>query len=165
MAVIKPGAYVAGDILGADDLNALPGGLYSGGYAQATSNQTTITTTADATSLTVTWTAVSSRRYRISWAINLSVTGADITGDAFVYCTDGSNNVKGSIIQTITAGEAADDVVYANLSSFTTETGLSGSTTRKIRVAFVEYAGGNTATLVASATSPAHILVEDIGPA
>jgi len=159
----RPGAFVAGDVLGAADMNLLPSGAM--GRASVTSDQTTITAVADATSLTVTWTAVASRLYRISWAITMKVTGNSAIGDLFVYCTDGSNTVKGSSAQAISAGEAADDVVYANLSSFSLETGLSGSTTRKLRVQYAEYSGATTATLAASATSPAFILVEDIGPA
>lgn len=158
-----PGGYVAGDTLSAANMNLLPGGKM--GYAEVTANQTGITdTAADLTSLTVTWTAVSARRYRTSFFVTLSAqtTIAQADNDLCrVQITDGSNNIK-------TIGTVTHPVVDVGMScvASVTETGLSGSTTRKLRGRRGNGFGtGNAMSLLAASTYPAYILVEDIGPA
>lgn len=153
-----PGGYVAGDILTAANLNLLPGGKM--GYAQVTANQTSIgNAEADLTSLTVTWTAVSARRYRISFFVNLTMQ-TSLIGEGAVYITDGSNTHK--LDTGLPQPEAIDTLT--TLVGSVTETGLSGATTRKLRARRLN-GGGDTMSLAAAATYPAYILVEDIGPA
>lgn len=149
-----PGDFTALDVLTAADMNLLPAGKI--GYAQITSSQTTITTEVDVTSLTVTWTAVSSRRYRTSWyfAASSSVS-ADI---ASVKCTTSGNTQVG-----ITITGALSSVYNYNFGGSVVETGLSGSTTRKLRA--VRTNGTGNISINAGATAPCYILVEDIGPA
>lgn len=160
----KPGGFVAGDILGAADMNLLPGGVM--GYAEVTANQTSIgITEVDLTSLTVTWTAVSSRRYRTSFVTSLEVNtlGSDTFDVITVYITDGSNTKK----QTCDLAQPHATNSQQTLVGSVVETGLSGSTTRKLRGLAMDTNAGTTlnATLLASATAPCYILVEDIGPA
>lgn len=157
-----PGGFVAGDVLGAADMNALPGGVQ--GYASVTANQNTITTVTDLTSLTVTWTAVSSRLYKISFQCNVqnNDTVQSATEYIAIQVTDGSNNQKNEA--RVTGPEPADgggnDGVIP-LVGIHYETGLSGSTTRKLRMV----ATTSSADLAASSTAPATLIVEDIGPA
>lgn len=163
-----PGGYIAGDVLTAANLNLLPGGKM--GYAQVTANQTTITTETDLTSLTVTWTAVSARRYRITGYCTMRVDSTPSPATwACVYITDGSNTKKqagyGSFVPSGTSD--SNDSLYTTAFVSVTETGLSGSTTRKLRAESrgAGAANGDTVALIASSTQPAYILVEDIGPA
>lgn len=130
-------------------------GVVPSGYAQVTADQTGISTEADVTSLTITWTAVSTRRYRITG--HLLVQQLTSTGAATAKITDGS----GTEIQRIghRASFAANDVDMWEGSSV--ETGLSGSITRKIRAA----TSAGTLSALASSSRPNYILVEDIGPA
>ena len=131
----------------------LPWGVQ--GYAAATANQTTITTLVDLSGITVTWTAVANRRYRVySEVYFLSSVANDIAAlaiadgagsqqqSSFVTCTSTSQPIKcvGSVIQTVAAG----------------------STTRKAQAS--RAAGTGNITMVAGAAAPAFILVEDIGP-
>ena len=155
-----PGGFVAGDILGAADLNALPGGVSAGGYARVTADQGTFTTVTDLTSLTVTWTAVSSRLYRTSFYACLTST---IAGDELaVLVTDGSN-VQKAIDEKIQRALDIGQDNFTVLTGSVVETGLSGSMTRKLRA--LRTTGTGAVTLEASATGPAYIVVEDIGPA
>lgn len=153
-----PGGFSAGDVLGAADMNGLPAGKM--GYASVTANQTSISTTTDLTSLTVTWTAVSSRLYQISFQVAVDPVWTTGSAQPTIYITDGSNNVK----QTVTSDVLADLSVLS-MTGFVLETSLSGSTTRKLRAAFPSSSGSDTMTMTASSTRPAFILVEDIGPA
>ena len=150
-----PGGYTAGDVLTAANCNLLPAGVV--GYAEKTANQTGITSIVDVSSLTVTWTAVASRRYRTSFVI---LVGSTVLDDvATIRITDSSNNVK----QDCALYCRSTTVVTATLCGSVVETGLSGSTTRKLRA--VRTAGSGTMEIAAAATYPAYILVEDIGPA
>jgi hypothetical protein len=157
--VTIPGGFIAGDTLGAADMNLLPAGISAGGYAQITADQTSITTVTDVTSLTVTWTAVSSRRYRISFFVGVTHTAITTTGLAQILITDGSGTQKAKTMldDVETTGE------FRHLVGSVCETGLSGSTTRKIRAS--TDTGRGTMTVTASPTNPSYILVEDVGPA
>lgn len=144
-----PGAFLAGDVLTAADLNGLPGGYI--GYAQAVTNQAGITTEVDVTSLSVTFTAFADRRYKITALANVLSAG---NIRALLKITDGSNVVKAGAynqLATTTGTLTAVEVV----------SGLSGSITRKARL--LQDSGTGGLTVVASATIPAFILVEDIG--
>lgn len=155
-----PGGYVAGDTLSAANMNLLPGGMEAGGYAQVTSAQTGITTIVDVTSLTVTWTAVSARRYRTSFFVDvLPATVADTNWGIEVSITDGSNTVKASATSAVTTTQVR------TLVGSVVETSLSGSTTRKLRTQSVNNSSSDAYSINAAATQPCYILVEDVGPA
>jgi len=153
MAVNPNTTFVAGAILTAAQMNRLPWGVMD--YATKTASQTGITgTVIDISGLTLTFTAVSTRVYRTTvWALVRQNTSP---GAPVIQITDGANVQKTEADVYIAAA--------ANFATFVAsciETGLSGSTTRKARGV------SNTATwdLVASATFPAYITVEDIGQA
>lgn len=123
------------------------------GYAQITANQTGITTITDITSLTVTFTAVAGRRYRISAsAFLLSTVAGDVSS---LVIADGAgtqlnssqidlritDNIRGHISHVVVPG--------------------AGSKTYKLRASRVS--GSGNITVSAGASYPAYILVEDIG--
>ena len=154
-----PGGFIAGDVLGAADMNLLPAGKV--GYAQVTSAQNGITADTDATSLTVTWTAVSARLYRISFFTAVDLNWSSGVLQPYVKITDGSNTQKLLVVVPKLASSMNDVAVTGSV----TETGLSGSVTRKLRVGQRVDSGSGTIDVAASSTNPAYILVEDIGPA
>jgi hypothetical protein len=122
------------------------------GYAQATSAQNTISTTTDLTSLSVTWTAVTSRRYRTRVVIN-SASQVSSAGYWSAFITNASN---ATIQQAQGYAAASEDfTIVAEI----VETGLSGSTTRKARL------GTSGGTINLNATGTRYIIVEDIGAA
>lgn len=155
-----PGGFVAGDILGAADLNALPGGVR--GYASVTADQTSITSETDLTSLTATWTAVASRLYKVSFhCIMVNTDTFTATEVIRVKVTDGSNAMKFETVMAGVEGESGATGGQMTFIGVGYETGLSGSVTRKLRA--VTTTSG--CRLEASSTSPAFFVIEDIGPA
>jgi len=123
------------------------------GYVEVTGNQGSLGASfTDANSLTRTWTAVANRRYRLTAEGLISSTSA---GVASMNIADPSNNqIQLCQTQLSITGSGAKVVLSAIISP------AAGSITRKVRVAV----SAGTGTLVAAATSPAYLLVEDIGP-
>jgi hypothetical protein len=147
-----PSVEVDGDILTAANFDRLPGGWI--GYVEATTNQTTITTVVDLTSLSVAVTVGTNRRLRITGKVNFTSTVAN----------DGA---KLRIQESATVLNAADNTtptgaggVFIFASAVLTPT--AGTHTYKLTLART---GTGTLTMNASATEAAYLLVEDIGPA
>jgi hypothetical protein len=150
----KPGAFTAGDVLTAASMNLLPAG--SVGRATSTSTTNVTATETDISGLSVTWTAVSSRLYRLSFQVYLnSGTGSVYTTIAL---TDGANNLS----QQYTYHNSGVSGEIKTVTGFLTVNALSGSTTRKLRIARV---GGANYALGGDAFRVHRLLVEDIGPA
>ena len=151
MAITPNTTFTAGNVLTAAQMNRLPWGVM--GYASRTSNQI-VTTVADVTSLTVTFTAISSRIYKTTLYIPI-VVQQTANGYAQLYLTTGGN----------TQLQWAQEYRLTNYQSFMgltfVETGLSGSTTRKARAE----ASGGQIELLGAGTYPMQIVVEDIGQA
>ena len=140
-----------GDVLTATNFNLLPRGIV--GVATKTAAQTGISSTVDITSLTLTWTATSTRYYRTTvFCIAQQNTSA---GNAQIILTDGSGNTKSKSLYLQAAADYWTSTVVA------VETGLSGSVTRKVQA----NTSAGTMSIYADATYPALILVEDIGAA
>ena len=155
MAITPNTTFTAGDILTADQMNRLPWGVM--GYGSATSNQTGISTVADVTGLTATFTANSTRYYRTTvYVANLVQITSN--GYATLTITDGSNNQKqaGTMYKVVANGNGEAPMAIVLI-----ETGLSGSTTRKARLA----TSAGTVETRASSSQPALIVIEDIGKA
>lgn len=151
-----PYPWNAHDILTASDLNAafanLPVKRAWFGKAGG-SDQTGISTIADVTGVTTTWTAVSTRLYRVS--INICVTKVTTANAVTLYATTAAN----ATVLARSATLAINDLYTFHLDWI--ETGLSGAQTRKARL---ETATG-TVTAVNSFSRNAIITVEDVGPA
>lgn len=152
MAITPNTTFSSGAILTAAQMNRLPWGIM--GYASATANQTGITTETNITSLSVTFTADSTRIYRTTLYIGYI---EQVTTAAYpeIRITDASNVEKQRATWYLLAGHG-DSVIMSVI-----ESGLSGSTTRKGRAA----TNAGTLTLTAGSTRPMQIVVEDLGQA
>ena len=142
-----------GSVLTATNFNSLPRGYVAA--AQKTSNQATISTITDLTSMSVTYSAVNARKYRITVQVEVSPTVN--TDTAVVYLTDGSNNQLSRAVVPFSSNsntQTAQIIFYETASS-------SASVTRKVRLARVS--GTGTFTAEGASDRPAFILVEDMG--
>lgn len=150
-------ALVSGQVPTAAELNAITtdiNAVVRAWYATAGGiDQTGISAVADATGYSVTWTADPTRLYRIhcTMCIQKVTTANAVTA----YITDASNTG----IQASSVTLAINDLAMVVISKV--QTGLSGSTTRKIRL---ETASG-TVSVVNSFSRNGQLIVEDIGPA
>lgn len=131
---------------------AIPRGVM--GYTAKTTEQTGITTVVDITGLSVTFTAVAGRRYRVTLqALVFSSVANDIVQ---IQIRDGSGtvlNLSQVLAPSTTFGVSAACQFVTN--------GWSGSTT--VKAAALRNSGTGSVTFDAGATYPAYILVEDIG--
>jgi hypothetical protein len=160
MAFVTPTNVAPGNLLTASRYNqdvvgnviALPRGVLA--RATRTTNQTGITTVTDITSMTVTFTAETSRLYCVTFYC-AQVAQATATGFSVVSITDSSN----AAVQAAHLRLLDGDESFVCIKSY--ETGLSGSVTRKIRTSVN---AGNVG-LFASATKPMVLVVEDLGAA
>ena len=134
------------------DIALLPKGKM--GYAQVTANQGSITAIVDLTSLTLTFTALASRYYKITGFGLLQTTVAD---DVFaIHITDGA----GTQLQQASQHLRVANATQASIPIAIVQPG-AGSKTYKLRAS--RLTGTGTGTLTASSTFPAFIVIEDIG--
>jgi hypothetical protein len=120
------------------------------------SDQTGITTETDMTGVTVTFTAVTNRRYRITaWGL-VYTTGT--AGTIATKITNAANAVVAPGGSSSCDTRTISDQVSFMVTSIATFT--AGSTTVKARVA----QAGATTAVVFNSSAPAVIMVEDIGP-
>jgi hypothetical protein len=155
MAISPNNTFTSGQILTASECNSFPFGVV--GYTQSTTLlQAGVTTEVDLTGMSVTFTAIANRYYKISaymYAIP-TVTNAVVA----VNIKQGATTLQ----QIFTnAGIAA---AGATVTGYVVKTFTAGSTTLKLSGAL---AAGSTGTMTfnAGATLPVSILVEDMGPA
>ena len=148
-----PGAFNAGDVLTASNMNLLPAGRI--GSASITADQTSISTMADITSLTVTFTAITGRLYLITGKIDFLSSVAD--GVWGFYVTNSANTQQNQATGIILSTNSHTGIVHAVVQP------TSGSVTYKLRMERVS--GTGTYTMQASSTRPAFILVQDLGVA
>lgn len=125
--------------------------------AQATAAQATITTVADLTSLSITFTAVANRRYKVTVKsiVQCTVSGAS----AILTLCDASNTILNTMYFTAPAANGIGD---ASFTHDTTTPSAAGSYTFKLRLAL--NSGTGSVSSFAAATAPAQLTVEDIGP-
>jgi hypothetical protein len=149
-----PGGFIAGDVLTAASVNLLPAGVEGGGYAERTSDQGSITSVADLTSLTVTFTAVAGRRYRAS--VQCAVAQTVIDGQYFLMLKEGA-----TVLQRFSRMNATTNESYTGHFSYCNNASISGSKTWKVTLE--RDSGTASLTATAAATRPNFILIEDIG--
>jgi hypothetical protein len=125
------------------------------GQASITATSAVFTTLADIAGLSVTFTAVANRRYKISASGFIASTVANDTGRLSI--TDGANAQQ----QAGNVPLPVANTGYA-MGFFVVVTPSAGSVTYKIRGE--RQAGTGNLTISAGATLPATILIEDIGP-
>lgn len=153
MAINPNTDFSTGAVLTASQMNRLPRGI------MALSNQTANWTIANAesTRTSVTFTAVANRYYRVSWyEPDLSNGNASVNNLYFRL----DNATTGTIIGTTRLYMIAGDATPLSLSVVATFS--AGS--RTIYARGDENAATGT-TAAASATKPAYLMVEDLGPA
>jgi hypothetical protein len=121
--------------------------------ANITSNSANLTTLTDITGLSVTPTVVANRQLKITFTGFLDSTVS--TDSIASYITDGSNT---QLMQGYVAG-IGGGTTHTVIAYVTT---TAGSPTYKVRAARVS--GTGNVKIGASATTPATIMVEDIGP-
>jgi len=144
--------FTATTLTVADANDYMRGGLVMA-YASKTTTET-FTTLADVTGLSLTFTAIASRLYKISvyGLLRSSVT----TDVAQLLIADGSNNTI-SVSQVITGNSSFG----VTATCFALVTPAAGSVTYKARC--VRSSGTGIVTLDCAATYPAYIIAEDVG--
>jgi hypothetical protein len=153
MAISPNNAFVAGDVLTAQECNNFPFGVV-GLASYTTANVTVTTTLADVTGTNVTFTALANRVYKFSVLCSgLKNTSATWTG---LFLTNSGNGVYAQVYAT--PGSAGQ---YFNLSF---PCYLSGFTPGSITVKLRAQCQTDTATLIAGPTNPLQLMVEDMGP-
>jgi len=153
MAITPNTTFTAGAVLTAAQMNRLPWGIVQ--YSEKTADQNGISTAVDITDLSVTWTADSSRYYRISFYL-APIRQNTSAGIVVPVIADGSNNTKVQANLTLAAGD------FGLVTIAEIVTGLSGSITRKARISTT---GGTVDVLAATATEGNYLIVEDLGQA
>ena len=151
--------FASGDVLTAADVNAyLRGGLVMG-YASVSTPQAGITAVTDLTGLSVTFTAIAGRLYRV--VLSGEITGT-VAGDlAIAYITGSDNTILRRGIVTVPALSGGTGYFFLTLERLLTFS--AGSVTLKARLLLD--VGSGTVGLYAAGDSPAHLIVEDIGVA
>jgi hypothetical protein len=133
---------------------SLPRALGVVARASVTASQSDIdATTVDVNGLSVVWTATPTRLYLTT--VYLNVIQGPQAATANIFLTDGSNVQKQLLFAQVLSGSANPFVLVLY------ESGLSGTVTRKVRA----NTNVNTMSVSADASSPAQIIVQDIGPA
>lgn len=121
------------------------------GHVGITSAVTGISTEADVTGLTVTFTAEAERYYKITWIGRVQQQTS--AGTVTARITDGSNVSKIAWVKALSAA-AVDNVMLVVLQS-----PGAGSVTWKARIG----TSAGTVDVNASSTAPSYIIVEDMG--
>ena len=147
--------FTTGAVLTAAQMNNLPWGVAA--KAQNTSDFTLSSSSQAIPNTTVTWTAVSTRLYKITAYFYFEVTG-------------GTGVVVGQIFNVNAGVRIQEGGTYASATSYPSahlslyESGLSGSQTRRLNGLFL--GGGITAAkCISNSNYPTVIIVEDIGAA
>jgi hypothetical protein len=122
------------------------------GRASQTAAQTGISTVVDVTGLTVTFTAVADRVYRVEGMVRLDqVTSPGLTT---LTITDGANNQLAATQRTLSVQRDTLNILFY-------ATPAAGSVTYKLRLTTT----AGTVSALGAPTSPNVLIVEDIGPA
>lgn len=143
--------FTSGQILTAAQMNNLPMGVAN--YASNASLSQDVTTLTDITGLTVTFTAVTGRIYKVEGWVTFSTTEG--TNPANLFIRLGATTVNGVTFNLQNTGQA----YYAYIAYVGTFT--AGSTT--LKMSGQRAAGSGTLTASAAATNPAQMLVTDLG--
>lgn len=153
MAIAPNTTFFTGYTLTATQLNAFPRGVMA--FGQSTSTDSTITGDEVQISLPL-FIAVANRYYRFTYYEPQITTPATSGASVTARIKNSTTTVTFSIVQNSAA-------VATNYSMTTTYVGTfsAGPVTPQ---AFLQCSSG-TATATRSATAPAYLLVEDIGPA
>jgi carbohydrate-selective porin OprB len=151
--------FSAGATLLASQQNRLPRGVMA--YAQSTANYTLTTSDVIATGMSVTWSAVADRYYRITYYEPLANTPSAVSGLTNLSIKD--TNAAGVTLQYGTVRTSSATPVSANVGVVLVATWATSATRTLVGTGSVNVTTG-TPLLQRAATYPAYMLVEDIGP-
>jgi carbohydrate-selective porin OprB len=130
-------------------------------YAQSTANYTLTTSDVIATGMSVTWSAVADRYYRITYYEPLANTPSAVSGLTNLSIKD--TNAAGVTLQYGTVRTSSATPVSANVGVVLVATWTTSATRTLVGTGSVNVTTG-TPLLQRDATYPAYMLVEDIGP-
>ena len=156
--------FTSGAILTAAQMNNLPwgivtataGGTSGSGYVRNTTTPVTITAAAaDVSGMTVSWTAISTRIYRVTLTISDIYSGAGFN-PLLIEVTDAANAVKYQARRAFPAGDTSTMTISY------VETGLTGTILRKVRTTGVTNSGTFNTNAAANLSV---FVIEDIGAA
>jgi hypothetical protein len=154
MALSPNDLFTSGQILTAQECNNF--GFSTVGLAASTTlNMAGVTTVVDLTGMSVTFTAIANRNYKISGYTYIVPTVTDVT--AYFKIKQGATVLQTCIAKVGTA------TVGSTVSTFVVKTFTAGSVTLKLTGELG--AGSGSLTFFADGTLPTTLLVEDIGPA
>jgi len=159
MAISPNDNFTAGQVLTATECNQFPRGVMQ--FASSSTNYTLTTSDVIATGMTVTWSAVANRYYKITYYepqvqtptavsgyVNLSIKDTNAAGATMNY-----GRLQTSAAVTITGNVCVTAVVTYGSSASKTVVGTASANVTT-----------GAPTLQRAATYPAFILVEDLGP-
>ena len=159
MAISPNDTFTSGQILTAAECNAFPFGVCA--LATSTTNYTLTTSSAIATGMTATFTAIANRYYKITY-YEPQVATSNVSGSfsvTSIKLTDAAGTqYQQGIVQTVAALAVNGSITNTYIGTFTagSKTIVGCGQTSNIT---------NAPTFARSATAPAQLLVEDIGPA
>ena len=153
MAVSPNTDFTSGDVLTAAQMNKFPRGLMTD---VVTSSTTDTSVTAEEVMLTVTWTAVANRNYRIVY-IEPALSGTSNTSATFRLR---SGTLTGTVLNSTVVAISSTTLTFSGFVE-SIATIAAGSQTV---VATLQYSAG-TGTATRSATRLAMLYVEDVGAA
>jgi len=158
MAISPNDDFTAGQVLTATECNQFPRGVMA--FAASTTNYTLTTSTAITTDMTVTWTAVANRYYRISYyepLVETSTVSASYTALSIRPTNAAGTLTQQGILTTVAAvkntGSLNVSVIYSSTAGSKTFVGCAITTSTT-----------GTPLLSRSVFNPSYMLVEDIGP-
>lgn len=153
MAVTPNDDFTAGQVLTATECNQFPRGLMT---APVTTDTTDAAITVEEVQLTITWTAVANRNYRVIY------TEPQLSGTVATTITARlrAGSISGTIVNSNTIGITSTTLPFNSICQAVGNYGAGSQTI----VATLEYSAG-TGTATRSATRLAILTVEDLGTA
>jgi hypothetical protein len=149
--------FLAGQVLTSDQANRFPRGVMA--FASSPTNYTLTASDALATGMTVTWSAVADRYYRITYYEPLVSTPAVSGGVTNLRIKDGATTLQYGSIRTNSATFTQGNVNVVLIATWAT------SATRTLTGQVSVSSTTGTPLLNRASAYPAFMLVEDIGPA
>ena len=159
MAISPNDNFTAGQVLTATECNQFPRGVMA--YAESTADYTLTTSDVIATGMTVTWSAVANRYYRITYYEPQVQTPSAVSG--YVNLSIKDTNAAGSTMQYGRLHTSAALMMTGNVCVIDVVTYGTAVTKTVVGTASANVTTG-APTLQRDTSFPAFMLVEDIGP-
>jgi hypothetical protein len=156
MAISPNDNFTAGQVLTSTEMNALPRGVMA--FASSSVNYTLTTSDAQATGMTVTWSAVADRYYKITYYEPQVDTPAVSGGVTNLRIKDGAVTLQYGLMRTNSATFTQGTVNVVLIATWST------SATRTLTGQVSASSTTGTPLLNRASTQPAFMLVEDLGP-